>query len=164
MMDKVHQPRGLVRYTSLNALEGQSQKLVRPRLMVYGALLGLLGSLLGYLAWNRSPIGLDAVRVVQPGGQLGLSTPDGRVTNIFKLSLINRLNQSADFTVQVGGIGQVQLAGLEQPVALEPGQVVESQVLLVADQQLGRGSHPFRFVVRNQQGARNWAKANFFIP
>jgi hypothetical protein len=81
-MDKLHQPRGLVRYTSLNALEGAAQKVLRPRLVIYALLLSGLGGLLGYLAWNRSPVGVDAVRVVQPGGQLALTTPDGRVTNI----------------------------------------------------------------------------------
>jgi hypothetical protein len=80
------------------------------------------------------------------------------------LSLINRLNQPADFTVETDELGTVQLAGLSQPVHLEPGQVVESQVLLVAQQQLGRGGHPFKFVVRNQHGGSNWARANFFIP
>ncbi|MFN8614222.1 MAG: cytochrome c oxidase accessory protein CcoG [Vulcanimicrobiota bacterium] len=164
MMDKVNQPRGLVRYSSLNGLEGNPQKLVRPRLLVYGVLLSILGSLLGYLFWNRSPIGVDAVRVVQPGGQLALTTPDGRVTNIFKLSLVNRLNEATEFTVETQGLGEVQLAGLQQPVHLDPGQVVEDQVLLVAKQDLGRGGHPFKFIVRNQHQGDNWARANFFIP
>lgn len=163
-MDKINQPRGLVRYTSLNVLEGSPQQVLRPRLVVYSLLLCGLGSALGYLAWNRSPVGVDAVRVVQPGGQLALTTPDGRVTNIFKLSLINRLNQPTDFTVETEDLGSVQLAGLAQPVHLEPGQVVESQVLLVAQQQLGRGGHPFKFVVRNQHQVSNWTRANFFIP
>ena len=164
MMDKVHQPRGLVRYSSLNGLEGQEQKVLRPRLLVYTTLLGLLGSLLLYLAIHRAPLGIDAVRVVQPGGQLAMVTPDGRITNIFKLSLINRRAESETIRVDTQGLGEVQLAGLDQPVVLEPGEVRECQVLLVASQSMPRGGHPFRFKVHNQDGLSNTAKANFFVP
>jgi len=164
MMDKVSQPRGLVRYTSLNALEGKPQSVVRPRLVAYLVLLSGLGSLLLYLAIHRAPLGIDAVRVVQPGGQLALTTPDGRITNVFKLSLINRRAQSETIWVDTEGLGEVQLAGLEQPIRLEPGEVRESQVLLVASQTMARGGHPFRFRIHNQEKLSNEATANFFVP
>lgn len=164
MMDKVGQPRGLVRYSSLNGLEGKPQKLLRPRLIAYSLLLSGLGSLLLYLAVHRAPLGIDAVRVVQPGGQLALKTPDGRITNIFKLSLINRRAESETIQVDTEGLGDVQLAGLEQPIQLEPGEVRECQVLLVASQAMSRGGHPFRFRIRNSQQLSNQATANFFVP
>lgn len=164
MMDKVQQPRGLVRYSSLNGLEGKQQRVLRPRLVAYIVLLGGLGSLLLYLAVHRAPLGIDAVRVVQPGGQLALVTPDGRITNIFKLSLVNRRAETETIRIDTEGLGEVQLAGLEQPIQLEPGEVRESQVLLVASQEMKRGGHPFRFRVSNQQGLSNSAAANFFVP
>ena len=164
MMDKVQQPRGLVRYSSLNGLEGKPQRVIRPRLIAYMVLLTGLGSLLLYLAIHRAPLGIDAVRVVQPGGQLALSTPDGRITNIFKLSLVNRRAESETIWVDTEGLGEVQLAGLEQPMKLEPGEVRECQVLLVASQSMTRGGHPFRFKVHNQQELSNSASANFFVP
>ena len=164
MMDKTSQPRGLVRYTSLNALEGNPKRVLRPRLFAYLVLLSGLGSLLLYLAINRAPLGLDAVRVVQPGGQLALVTPDGRVTNIFKLSLINRRNQPEEVWIDTEGLGEVQIAGITQPIKLASGEVLESQVLLVAAPTLGRGGHPFLFRIHNGKKLSNTAKANFFIP
>jgi cytochrome c oxidase accessory protein FixG len=164
MMDKVGQPRGLVRYTSLNGLQGRPALFWRPRLLVYLTLLTLLGSLLAYLGLHRAPLAIDAVRVVQPGGQLALTTPDGRITNIFKLSLINRRAEPSEVHIDCEDLGQAQLLGLEQPVRLAAGEVREYQVLLVAPQSLGRGAHPFRFRISNSQGLGNRVRANFFIP
>ena len=164
MMDKVNQPRGLVRYSSLNGLEGKPISVLRTRVLVYFVLLMGLGSLLAYLIWNRAPLGVDATRVVMPGGQLASLTPDGHVSNIFKLNLINRLAEPEDIWVEAEGLPDAELVGLQNPVHLESGQVFEAQVLVLVPQSMKKGIHPVVFQVHNQKNLRNSKESTFFVP
>ena len=164
VMDKIQQPRGLVRYTSLNGLEGKPTRLLRPRVLAYTLLLLGLGSLLVYLAWNRSPLGVDVIRVVPPGGQLADTTPDGRISNVFKVNLINRLTESEKVWLDLEGLPGAQIVGLSSPVELNGGQVLEAQVLVLVPQTMGRGVHRFRFLAHNQKDMQNTKESTFFVP
>lgn len=164
IMDKVHQPRGLVRYTSLNALEGRPTRVLRPRMVAYGVVLLGLFSLLTYLIATRPPLAVQAVRVVQPGGQLASTTPDGHVANIFKIQLVNRLAEPQKVWLEVEGLKGAELVGLENPVLLNEGQVFEAQAFLLVPPTTGRGPHPFQLRVRNQAQLCNTAPGNFFVP
>lgn len=165
VMDKVGQPRGLVRYTSLNALEGKKTRVLRPRLVLYSIVLCGLGGLLAWLLWNRSPLGIDAVRVVHGGGQLATTTPDGRIGNLFKLHLVNRRADPAQVQVELEGLPDALLMGLNPPVQLESGQVLEAQVLVLRSPESPKGITPFRFVVRDWKGpGRNRKEATFVHP
>lgn len=164
MMDKVGQPRGLVRYTSLNALEGRATRVLRPRTLIYSVLLMGLGSLLGYLLWQRAPLGVDAIRVVRPGGQLASTTPDGHVANVFKVNLINRRAEPETVWLEVEGLQQAEIAGFTNPVELKGGQVLEAQVLVLVPQTHPRGIHPFRFLAHNQRNLKNSRESTFIVP
>jgi cytochrome c oxidase accessory protein FixG len=166
VMDKIQQPRGLVRYSSLNGLEGKPTGVLRPRVALYSLLLLGLGSLLTYLIWNRSPLGVDAIRVVPPGGQLAATTPDGRISNVFKVNLINRMAESEQVWLETEGLEGAEIVGLQTPVELQGGQVFEAQVLVLVPQngKLPRGSHAFRFQAHNQKDLKNSKESTFFIP
>lgn len=164
MMDKVGQPRGLVRYTSLNALEGKNTRVVRPRVLVYLVLLTGLGSLLTFLLWKRAPLGVDAVRVVQPGGQLAATTPDGHISNVFKINLINRTAEPEEVWLETLGLDQAQIIGLEGPVTLKAGEVMEKQVMILVPQSSSRGIHKFQFLAHNQKDLKNSHESTFFVP
>lgn len=158
IMDKVGQPRGLVRFTSLHELQGKPTRVARPRLLIYSAILVSLGLLLLYLIATRSPIGLDSERLVRPGGELAATTPDGRISNLFKVHVVNRLAEPVSLRVQVADLPQAEVLGTNR-VVLASGQVQEIQVLVVAPATLGRGVHPFRFVTAGVS-----SKATFFVP
>ena len=164
VMDKIEQPRGLVRYSSLNGLEGKPTRVVRPRVLLYSTLLLALGSLLVYLIWTRSPLGVDAIRVVPPGGQLAATTPDGRISNVFKINLINRLAVPEQVWLEAEGLEGAEIVGLQTPVELKSGQVFEAQVLVLVPQNMARGSHPFRFQAHNQKDLKNSKESSFFVP
>jgi len=164
VMDKIQQPRGLVRYTSLNALEGRKTRILRPRVLIYLILLTGLGSLLSYLIWTRAPLGVDAIRVVRPGGQLAATTPDGHVSNVFKINLINRLAEPEQVWLETDGLPGAQLVGFSNPVTLQAGQVLESQVLVLVPQNSPRGIHRFQFLAHNQKSLKNWREATVIVP
>jgi cytochrome c oxidase accessory protein FixG len=92
VMDKMAYPRGLIRYTSENAMrQGLSaslarKRLLRPRTVLYAALwLALIAGFVASLAL-RSPLKVDIIR---DRGALGREV-DGRwIENVYRLQLIN---------------------------------------------------------------------------
>ncbi len=157
IMDKVGQPRGLVRFTSLQELQGKPTRVARPRMLLYSAGLLILSSLLVYLIATRTPIGLDSERLVRPGGALAVTTPDGRISNLFKVHVVNRLAEPIRLQVQLD-LPQAEVLGTNH-LQLASGQVQEMQLLVVAPASLGRGIHPFHFTVGPVS-----SPATFFIP
>lgn len=125
VMDKIHQPRGLVRYSSLS---GQ-QRLTRPRILVYAVLYAAVLGLFGYTAWNRAPMTLDVVR----SSALFTTTPDGRIANNYMVHLVNRQDRPVQVTLRVEGLSDAELIVPQgNPVQLAPASVGERQVLVVA--------------------------------
>ena len=162
VMDKIDQPRGLIRFTSLNELEGKPTRVIRPRIVVYTVVLMVLSSMLVYLVTTRSPIGLECERFVRPGGELAARTPDGRVSNLFRVHLVNRLAEPTSISVSLD-LPQAELLGVRE-LQLASGQVQEMQLLVVAPTTLGRGIHPFRFLANAPGGVRTTSQATFFVP
>lgn len=146
MMDKVQQPRGLVRYTSLQELKGNKTRFIRPHVLIYGLILTGLISTFSYMVYNRTELEMDAVREVRPGGQVAATTPDGRFTNLFKINLINRTAHPQSVTVSVEGLQGAEILGITNPTPLASGEVAELHGILA----LPKGDYPrivhFKFV------------------
>jgi len=164
VMDKIGQPRGLVRYTSLNALEVKPTQIIRPRLVVYWVVVLGLSGLLAHLLVQLPPLSVEAVRVVRPGAQLAATTADGRTSNVYRLQFVNRRTEPEQVWLQLEGLADAQLLGVESPLQLAGGQVLEAQVLVVVPASLGRGVHRFRFRAHNQRDFQSLSESTFFVP
>ncbi len=124
VMERMGYPRGLVRYTTQHALEHKSTVVLRPRIIVYAALLlVLVGGFVVGLAL-RQPIGLDVIR---DRNALYRMLDDGRVENVYTLKIMNKTEQPHSYRVTVSGPGALALdpavsylvaAGEVAPVAL----------------------------------------------
>ena len=62
VMDKMDYPRGLVRYTTEHSMEGKTSRVLRPRMIVYAALLAVLMTALITSMVTRTPVILDVIR------------------------------------------------------------------------------------------------------
>lgn len=104
VMDKMGYSRGLIRYTSENAMRkglsiGQARmRLMRPRTVVYTVIwLALAAGFVGSLAM-RTPLKVDIIR---DRGALGREV-DGRwIENVYRLQLINATEAPMNVRVQV---------------------------------------------------------------
>ncbi len=92
------------------------------------------------------------------------ATPDGRISNVFKINLINRLAVPEQVWLEAEGLEGAEIVGLQTPVELKSGQVFEAQVLVLVPQKMARGSHPFRFQAHNQKDLKNSKESSFFVP
>lgn len=106
VMDKMNYPRGLIRYTTENELEGRPSKLMRPRTLGYGLALVLMVLAMGYTIATRVPATLDAER---DRGALFKFNGQGRIENSYTLRIGNMTEVPQTFTVSVSGMESIQI-------------------------------------------------------
>ncbi len=86
VMDKLGRPRGLIRYDSLNGLEGRQKRIVRPRIALYTALL-VVGAVVATTAFARRS-DLEATLLRLPGAPYVVER--GTIRNAFELHIVNK--------------------------------------------------------------------------
>jgi polyferredoxin len=122
-MDKMGAPRGLVRYSTQSAMEQdwnprqQLDRLLRPRVLMYGALLA------GVAVWFvvglslRNPLKFDVIR---DRGVLARTVGQGDVENVYRLQIMHALEHPQRYTIRVSGPGGMRLSdGSPSAVRLE---------------------------------------------
>ncbi|MDQ3058882.1 MAG: cytochrome c oxidase accessory protein CcoG [Pseudomonadota bacterium] len=113
VMDKMSYPRGLIRYTSENALaQGWDRaalvkRIARPRVLIYGAiLLAVAGTLAATLAL-RSPLRVDVIR---DRGVMARVVGHGEVENVYRLKLMNATEAPQRYRIDVQGLPGLAMA------------------------------------------------------
>lgn len=106
IMDKMQYPRGLIRYSTQHSVENQPTHILRPRVVLYSALLLLLVGGWSTALWLRKPIALDVIR---DRNALYRLLDDGRVENVYDVKIINKSEQPHRFRVSVTGPGALSL-------------------------------------------------------
>lgn len=160
-MDKLGRPQGLIRYTSLQELEGKKTSLVRPRVVIYGVLLGLLSLLFVVLLARRGPMGFDVIRQNPGGGQNFSVTADGRVSNAYRVHLVNHTRQPQTVALSLEGFPDAELVTPSNPYSLAPAEVASvTVVILHSRQNLAPLSH---FRLHARAGSLNLEKETTFL-
>jgi cytochrome c oxidase accessory protein FixG len=131
VMEKIGKPKGLIRYTTENALEGKPTHILRPRLFVYIGILTLVTGLLFWAILSRTPLEVDIIRdrsALYTENQMGL------IENVYTLKVINMDQQPHDFEISVEGIEGISLVGKSPLVVrVESGEVVDVPVRVQVD-------------------------------
>jgi cytochrome c oxidase accessory protein FixG len=131
VMDKMGYPRGLVRYTTENAMAGKAAKILRPRVLLYGTLLLVLMAGFVYGVSARSPVGIDVIR---DRNVLYRELPDGQVENVYTLKLTNRHTDARHFEISISGLEGAQLAWQEGAyIEVPAGRVIEFPISVRMD-------------------------------
>ena len=148
VMDKVGKPHGLIRYSSLAELEGETAPARRPRLVAYGLVwTALVGFLTCTMLW-RGPLELDVNRAPSGSSSLGSLTPDGRVVNVYRYQLTNHTTQPLQVELVVEGLSGAELVLPGNPLALEGAGSLEGQFLVTCPRGTG-GVHTFKIAARS---------------
>ena len=166
VMDKMGYDKGLVRYTTQNALTNHwdtaamLKRVFRPRVLVYTAILWTLIFALGISLWLRTPMKVDVLR---DRGTLARITPDGNLENVFRLQIMNATEVSQNMFIQVRGAPGLALtsgAHVEVLPAQSRWAVVDVSLPYGA---LPAGSHKIWFDVSNADGSVNITEASVFV-
>ena len=105
VMERMGYPKGLVRYTTQNAVDGEATRIIRPRLLVYVALLLAAGAFATSLAL-RIPVELD---VLGDRNALYQETPDGFIRNVYTLEIVNMHDRPLRWRISASGIEGLRL-------------------------------------------------------
>ena len=160
VMDRMGYPRGLIRYSTQNAIDGKPTRVLRPRILVYGAaLLALI------VAWtwgvtHREPL---IAEVLRDRNALFRETVGG-IENGYTLKLVNKTDGDEVYVISMASTA----TGLElqpvQPVSV-PAQQVAEIPLTVTGQATLRGRHDVEIVVQSRDGeARADVDTTWFGP
>jgi len=143
VMEKMGYAKGLVRYTTQNALEGQQTHIVRPRMFVYGALISVITIALFYSMFTRMPLELDIIR---DRNALYRETTEGLVENIYTLKIINMDARTHTYRLSVSGLEGLILLNRKGEFSVASGEVIELPVQLQIDPvQLQRTGNDIQF-------------------
>src|SRR5690554_3638575 len=106
VMDKMNYPRGLIRYTTENELEGKTSKLLRPRTFGYGAVLLLMIGAVIFTVATRVPAKMDVLR---DRGALFSFNGEGRVENSCTVKIQNMSEVPQTFELSVDGMEGIRI-------------------------------------------------------
>ena len=130
VMEKMAYPKGLIRYTTENALAGKPTRILRPRVVIYGLLLLVLTSLLFYSMATRTPLRMDIIR---DRNVLYQETTEGLVENTYILKIINMDEKPHTYRLSVEGIEGAQLVTREPEITAPSGKVITIPVRVRVD-------------------------------
>ena len=174
VMDKMGYAQGLIRYSTENGVAGgwsraqMFRRALRPRVLIYAALLTVAGAAFTTSVVLRAPFQFD---VIKDRGTLGRIVDEGTVENIYRLQVMNRSERPHAYRVNVAGVPGLAVAAPELRVpAAGVGSVVVAVRLPAAQAQALQGrSVAVAFEVTLQPDATQAAvvqreKSTFFVP
>ena len=163
VMDKMNYPRGLIRYTTQNAVDGKPTRVLRPRILVYGALLTALLIAFGVALILRKPVGVDVIR---DRNALYRLLDNGQVENVYNVKILNKTERPHRFRITVSGNGDLSLDTIAQWFDVGSGEVypVAARVRRSAYEPLGSQMIRFAIEADDDAGLHAAADARFLAP
>jgi len=130
VMEKMNYAPGLIRYTTENTMQGKAAHILRPRILIYATALLLMITTLGYAIATRVPLEVDIIR---DRNKLFHETNRGLIENIYLLQIINKDEQSHDYSLNVSGIDGIKAIIKTDVIHVGKGDIVELPVRLRVD-------------------------------
>jgi cytochrome c oxidase accessory protein FixG len=164
VMEKMQYPKGLIRYTTENAVEGKPTRVLRPRVIIYGLLLLALLGALGTALYLRVPLAVDVIR---DRNVLFRETDEGLVENVYVLKILNKTERPQVFTIDVSGIEGADLLLDHEQIEVLAGEVRDVPLRVRADpHDLPSASSDIVFSVRalGQEGLQVQETGRFLGP
>ena len=169
VMDKMGYARGLVKYSTQNAMRNHwtsrqiLRHVLRPRVLIYSAILGaVVMALLTSLAM-RAPFKVDVVR---DRAALARIVEGGRIENVYRLQVMNASELPQRYRITAQGLPGLEVAS-EATVTVAATQSLWVPVRLqLAAADLAPGSHPIHFKIQalDLADAHLLEKSIFLIP
>ncbi len=151
VMERTGLPKGLIRYSTTNALQEKLdstamwRRVFRPRVLVYGALLGAIVVGLVAALLLRVPLKVDVIR---DRGALAREVEDGRVENVYRLQVSNTTEARRAYALTVSGLPGLSIASEKRfEVAAATTMSVPLRLQAGADE-VAPGSHRITIAVR----------------
>ena len=150
-MERARLPKGLVRYSTTNAMRdgldstAMWRRVFRPRVLIYGVFLLAITAALAVALVLRVPLKVDLIR---DRGALAREADDGQVENVYRMQVSNTTEARRAFSVRAAGLPGLAVAS-ETRFEVGPAAVASIPLRLLADgEQVAPGSHKISIEVR----------------
>ena len=150
IMDKVSKPHGLIRYASLDELEGKPVKRIyqHPRTLVY---LGIILLAFGGIVYGLTYLGLMTLKVISDRQPLFVRMSDGSIQNKYEFKVLNKTDKDLFVTVTAeGGVKDQLIIGAENPLLTHHGRGTSFTIFVRAPgENIKREVTPIEFRVQS---------------
>jgi cytochrome c oxidase accessory protein FixG len=150
VMDKMGYPKGLIRYSTENALkshlptQGILKRIFRPRVLLYSAILWAIIIATLVTLYQRVPLKVDVIR---DRGNV-MHDVDDKVENVYRLQVMNTQEIARIMHISVSGLDGVEIEGASGPIRVAPASSLMVPVRVEAPRASGsKGSNRILFTV-----------------
>ncbi|NBS48021.1 MAG: cytochrome c oxidase accessory protein CcoG [Betaproteobacteria bacterium] len=166
VMDKLAYPRGLVRYTTQNGMTRgwtraqMLRRALRPRVLVYTAVLLAVSLVVAFGLALRTPFKVDVVR---DRASLARIVDGGRIENVYRLQIMNATEAVQRYRIEASGIAGL---AVHSDASAEVGPAESRWVALrlqIPFDAMPPGSHPVRIDVGQADGDAHVSEKSVFI-
>ncbi|NOX09608.1 MAG: cytochrome c oxidase accessory protein CcoG [Gammaproteobacteria bacterium] len=166
VMDKIDKPRGLIRYMSLDELEGQELRPLykRPRPIIYALIMSIA---LAGIIYGLTHLGSLELRVIHERQPLFVTLSSGEIQNRYELKILNKTEKRMYIEVQASGIDGMKIHGNEKIFSAKPGRLTSHTLFIkVAKNNLIKHRQTVNIVVTDRDNKEHSASYDsmFFSP
>lgn len=122
IMDKIGKPRGLIRYASLDEMDGKPPKKMyqHPRTLVYVSIIVIA---MAGIIYGLTHMGAMTLNVMPERQPLFVLQSDGSIQNKYQFKVLNKTDKDLHVTISAeGGIAGQQIIGAEKPMLTHHGR------------------------------------------
>ncbi|MBI4754998.1 MAG: cytochrome c oxidase accessory protein CcoG [Betaproteobacteria bacterium] len=169
VMDKVGYRRGLIRYTTENAMEQHwgwkdiLAHIVRPRILIYTSILAVITVA---FVWGLATKATLRVDVIRDRATLAREVEDGLIENVYRLQVMNVSESPQRYVLSTMGLDRIQL--MAEPIMDVPAATTKSFTVQVRvpPESAKKGSHTIYFDVKStiDEKVAVHEKATFLMP
>lgn len=168
VMDKMNYPRGLIRYSTQNAVAqgwGKAQllrRIFRPRVLVYSAILIAITIALFASLALRSSFKVDVMR---DRASLARIVSGGKIENVYRLQVMNATERTQNYRITASGLPGLVLASEGSFTVDATGVRGVPVVLQLPYEAASAGSHEIHFEIEAiDSQERVTEKSVFLVP
>ncbi len=168
VMDKMGYARGLVKYSTQNAIKNKWTQaetwkhVFRPRVLIYTSILAAICVAMLVSLALRDPFKVDVVR---DRGVMARIVSGGMIENVYRLQIMNATESEQHYSLQASGLPGLALVS-DQEVTVGPAEArwVAVRLQLPYDA-ASPGTHPIQFqIVARETRAQVHEKSVFLVP
>ncbi|WP_428624206.1 cytochrome c oxidase accessory protein CcoG [Sedimenticola sp.] len=151
VMDKINKPLGLIRYASLDEIDGKPviKLYKRPRPLVY---IGILLVALSGIIYGVTHLGTLELKVIHERAPLFVQLSDGSIQNRYDIKILNKQDKVIQVKIEAEGPDGLQISDAEKALSINPGKLLSHIVYVkVPRTNLDNSRMPLYFRVYNTE-------------
>jgi cytochrome c oxidase accessory protein FixG len=180
VMDKMHYARGLIKYSTQHAISNQwsskqmLRRILRPRVLIYTAILWLLIIVLLTSLWFRDSFRVDVVR---DRGVMARLADGGKLENVYRLQIMNATETPQHYQLKASGLKDLEIESENMEDAEHLENKEESRSILVRpaearwvivdlkipDGSVEPGSHKIEFQIQSLETKEKVTEKSIFL-